>query len=967
MPHETTKKIASSALDFIRGIKKPVLKAELLLGAKERITGEDIIRVGAEPGLTQRQAISLFLKFTLQEEQKKIGIKPITEIPPELGREAGAEAGLGVFGVTGIVPQKIISKFLTKVNTERIRRARTPIGTSLTNLYRQTIDRFNPIVRLVRQAERGIKERGISEIPIGKNPEILARRYLGIKGISESKLSWKTFRIRDDGNLEVTGKSLSEELTPVKNNLDDLRALLVAEREVELFKRGVTKGIKEGEAEQVVAALKEKLGNDGFVKLSQVAQGTRSYAQRAILDPLREVGAISNDVYTAILKSNQFYTPFARVVDDVVSKGSVKSTKALFETKVSPLKRIRGAELDIIDPLETLISNTYRVTDFVEKARVTRAIVGLRTLSPDLKQIIKPVPPKFVPVAVQKIKKVPGKEVEFPETIFRPSFFNPAPDTIAVLVNGARKFFKVPQDVATLIREMSPGEMNILVRMARGPAKLLRAGATLSPEFIGRNPLRDQMTAMVQAKYGYIPGIDLVKGIWELIGRKDVYGRWLATGSAQSMFVSLDRLSTQKSLQELLLRTPFQRTKRGIIRTVKNPIEALRILSETAEAGTRIGVFRKATRKKAVDLEAGFESRDTTIDFARIGANMRAMNQVTAFINARIQGIDKIVRAFAKRPGRTTLFAVGGITVPSIMLYLHNRNDPRWNEIPRWQKDLFWIVFTENIIIRIPKPFELGMIFGTIPERILEWIDKNDPDALQSLGTTLFDQFGLGGVLPTFLVPIIENSTNFDFFTERPVVGRSVAGLPPEMQSNRFTSETAKAIGELAKVSPAKIDNMFLGYTGGLGRYALSISDSLLKAVGIADPPPMPEEQLADIPFIRAFIVRDPIGTQSESVNQFYDLLEQAESFEQASKRMLRVGEADEAVGILQDHPEVHLLKGLRNTSRKMAQLRQIKDIIFNSRDLTPEKKQQQLAALDELITELAQQALSFSEPILQR
>jgi len=49
------------------------------------------------------------------------------------------------------------------------------------------------------------------------------------------------------------------------------------------------------------------------------------------------------------------------------------------------------------------------------------------------------------------------------------------------------------------------------------------------------------------------------------------------------------------------------------------------------------------------------------------------------------------------------------------------------------------------------------------------------------------------------------------------------------LQFGRYTTETAKEVGKLIKQSPAKIENLFFAYTGGLGKYALDASDKLLK------------------------------------------------------------------------------------------------------------------------------------------
>ncbi len=126
---------------------------------------------------------------------------------------------------------------------------------------------------------------------------------------------------------------------------------------------------------------------------------------------------------------------------------------------------------------------------------------------------------------------------------------------------------------------------------------------------------------------------------------------------------------------------------------------------------------------------------DLTIDFAKIGTKVQALNLITAFFNARLQGYARLAQAFKEKPANTTLKTFAYITAPSIVLWYLNHDDPRYQQLPQWQKDLFWIVITPEIgigdniveddndytIYRIPKPFEPGLLFGTLPERMLDW------------------------------------------------------------------------------------------------------------------------------------------------------------------------------------------------------------------------------------------------------
>jgi hypothetical protein len=334
---------------------------------------------------------------------------------------------------------------------------------------------------------------------------------------------------------------------------------------------------------------------------------------------------------------------------------------------------------------------------------------------------------------------------------------------------------------------------------------------------------------------------------------------------------------------------------------------------------------------------------------------------LVAFWNAQVQGLNKLARAFRERPMQTTFKATSGITLPSVLLYLNNRNDPRYQELPQWQKDLFWIipVGDDGPIIRIPKPFEVGIIFGTVPEHILTWLDKNDPEALTSAAKTLMEA-SAPGYIPTGLQPIIENIANYSFFRQRPIVSEGKQALPKELQADRYTSETAKEVGKLIKQSPAKIENLFVSYTGGLGKYALDASDKLLKTLGVVSPPSEPAKTLSDRPFIRAFVAREPIGSGSESVNKFYKFYDEANQTKAAVKGLAEEGKETEAINYLRSHPAGFYTKGLNKVARTFSDLRKKRDAVLDSRELNPEQKKRAIDALDKIMTEIARQTVEL-------
>jgi hypothetical protein len=91
-------------------------------------------------------------------------------------------------------------------------------------------------------------------------------------------------------------------------------------------------------------------------------------------------------------------------------------------------------------------------------------------------------------------------------------------------------------------------------------------------------------------------------------------------------------------------------------------------------------------------------------------------------------------------------------------------NDPRWKEIPRWQKDLSWIVFTDEHIYRIPKAHSAGIIFGSLPERMLEAYESDNPGALKDLEKSILSTF-VPNMIPTIAAPIVDQFANRSLFT----------------------------------------------------------------------------------------------------------------------------------------------------------------------------------------------------------
>jgi hypothetical protein len=532
----------------------------------------------------------------------------------------------------------------------------------------------------------------------------------------------------------------------------------------------------------------------------------------------------------------------------------------------------------------------------------------------------------------------------------------PKDNVISVYRDGKPELYQVHPDVARTFQALDKESVNALTELLSYPASWLRAGATLTPEFIARNPLRDQFSAFVYSKYGFVPGVDLVRGVFELAGKTDVYWDWKKGGGDHSMLVSMDRSYMQDQLVDVLQKYPVQNL-------IRNPIEGLRVLSELGEAGTRIGEFRKGIleegRTKEGIQQAGFAAREVTLDFARKGASGKVMNAITAFWNAGLQGQDKMVREFIENPAGMAWKTAVAITLPSVLLAIANHDDPRYKDLPQWQKDTFWIIPTDSTIYRIPKPFELGILFGSVPERITHYLLDQDPHSFDGILKSIY-QAGMPGFFPTAAIPIMENWANRSTFFNRPIVPQNRTDLLSEYQYGPYTSETAKAIGKvlgklpwmdtLPVASPAKIENLIFGWTGGLGRYAMNLSDISLEAAGIVKQDyEKPAKTLADYPLIKAFVVRYP-SASTENITRFYDDYEKVTKRINSFKAMQKEGRFDEAMKIMEGGD----LENLNGTYQALKNIHSMVDAVTINPMMKPEEKREFTDILYMQMTDIA-------------
>jgi hypothetical protein len=812
-------------------------------------------------------------------------------------------------------------------------------------IYRHASDRMAPLSRLTKLLADG------ANIPANLDPYKLAR--IGVASASKAQMALE-YGVRNFDTGEIVSPSLKSILKNVRSSLGDFEKYAVARRAIELDGRGLKTGVDMIGARKMVSAYKGQEFDRAFNALVVYQDNLTLY--------LRDSGVISKELYKKMREANKDYVPFYRLMDDDAAKVGGGTSGA-------PIKALSkdGSERQIHNPMESIIKNTYFYMELAHRNEVGTALVNLSRQTELGMRLVKEVPPALKPISVapkgaaakeaveEIVAKVPGTEdllkklgiklTDEDMVIFRSANMPLGDNQIRIFRNGKAEIYEVDEFVAKIVQGHTQDSVNLAVKILRVPARTLRAGAILDPAFFVKNMIRDNVTAAIYSTSGYRPLVDYVSGFVSMIRKDKHWQDWVNSGGAQATLMSLDRDFLMTNLKQLTNTT-------GLLSRAKNvafgTLEALRIASDFAENSTRVGEFKRAidqlgdsTRRpsKAALTEAAFRSREITLDFARMGASVKALNQIIPFLNARIQGYDRMVRGFIDHPVQFNAKAVTSITMPSVYLWYANHDQPRYQEIPQWEKNIFWIFCADwddpdAIIWRVPKPFELGIIYGTFAEHILDAAYEVEGFDIEELVSNMWGSIvtdSVAGFMPTGATPILEMTTNHDFFSDRPIVSSSQEKVLSQHQYGPNTSPTAIKVGQIlaeefgitgSTASPAHLQNNVANLTGTLGRRALQALDWALQSTGVL-PEYGGEKPAIDWtrePFIDSFTIRNP-SLNAQSVSEFYENEERLSKIYNSYKMLTESGRfaaaADLAESRGDDFTQVTLVREAISTLMK--------------------------------------------------
>lgn len=834
--------------------------------------------------------------------------------------------------------------------------------------------------------KRAATEKG--GIPIERDPYIAARQ-INTASTMEAILRFGGPRLVD-GALRVDRSvpALLDALKPVSNQMPQFLGWMVARRAKLLKAQGRERLMSDADIE---AGLSLAKGHEA--EFTKAALGYLKL-KNSILDLAEQTGEI--DPIARAAWDHAEYLPFYRDAETTTGAG----TRQGLANQSAGIRSLKGGESALVDPLSNIIQNFTRLVDASMKNRA--AMLAVDELgAPYFRPAALTVKPEAIPLdQVRKHLESTGVDAatiaSMPESALKGvakmlSIKAPEGDDIIRIMRGGKaEYYHV--DDPLLLRSLtafSEKPTHLAVKILQWQKNLLTAGATATMDFLLANGFRDTGEAAVTSQDRFIPVWDTLRGAIDSLRDSELSQDLMMAGSSfhSGLFRSGDTDATASAIRRALRKhSQSDDFIERYVKTLINPAKLLprawdgyRRLSEASEAGSRISLARLRLESGAPFIEAAHEAKDF-LDFQLRGDDgfVQFFLKTIPFLNARAQGAYRLGRVGTTRR-RVGKLAVGLATMAAastaLMLWNAAMYADDWDELEDWDKDANWhIAPGTKYHQRIPKPFELGYIGGTLPERVYAALryqltrgeEGDRPE--QSLDSVmhLFTGTLMLNPVPQGVKPIFEDAFDKDFYFGSPIESMGDKYKAPSDRYGPTTSPTmreaskamAAVLGEDRTLSPKRMAHLWRGYTAGMGQYALSAADMLTRTA--TDAPERPEMRMRDWPVIGRFARGGSPAPSTRYTEEFYDLDEKAGIQSRTIKEALKHGDEKRARQVeaeygwlLGDRQSTKRATGgfmhsgvreLDRASREMAKLRKEDTVTYESRTMTPAEKR---AALD--------------------
>ena len=455
-----------------------------------------------------------------------------------------------------------------------------------------------------------------------------------------------------------------------------------------------------------------------------------------------------------------------------------------------------------------------------------------------------------------------------------------------------------------------------------------------SPLFIVRNMVRDLQDAGINTKYGKKFAKNYIRAINQIRKNGEYWQLYRAMGGLGSSLFDFDKgYSTTTNKKGLP-------TKKGMVRKFFQSIENANVFVEQLP---RLAEFMSAMQSGKSAEQALLDAADVTTNFGRGGKLVKSFNRTfVPFLNPAVQGFSKIVRMITSirsmREFSSLLFkcAILGI-VPIILNQLMYGDDEDYEKLRESDKENnFLIKLPDNTFIKIPRGRVTSVLAGLYnrPAAAIKGEDVDWGDYLDNVSTQISPVDG--GIPRDIFSPIRDIYTNKTWYGTD-IENQSDELVAPGERYDESTSEIAKAIGGLLKVSPKKIHYLIDQYSGVVGDIVLPATSNK-----------------ANRGYFLGNTTIDPT-TQNKLSSSFYDAIDGVTYIKNSKSGKYTEEEMLEARAVSKYYNDV---------KQKISDLNDKKREINNNSKLSNSEKRKQIGVIQTMINEYYKEALTDASAV---
>lgn len=692
-------------------------------------------------------------------------------------------------------------------------------------------------------------------------------------------------------------------------------------------------------------------------------QAFRDYQtwNKGVLDFAEAQGVINSQARAKWQRTQ--YLPFHRV-------GQSDGFKGAKPGDWSSIKALTGGTENIKDVLGNMVQNAAQLIDKAVKNEARVKIADLADKAKGGRFMVK-IPAESRPVKIdpasaadavlkamginraewnargQKLPKFAQKIID--ELKASPEFLelmvgNQPPagsNVVAVLRNGKPEWYEVGDPI--LYRALSSIDrtnQHWLINWLGLPKRVGQATITMTPEFWVANIARDTIMGSAMTRSGFKPVIDSLRGMRSRMMSDSVYKDYIANGGGLSS-IYLDETKLRAKMEKFYGRQGID--YRTVLDTPDKLLGFIETLGDAFEMSTRIGEFKKAVDAGEHPRHAAYTGREVSTDFAMRGDSqaLGMMYDTVMFLKPAVLSWDRLYRGLAHDPNRGAIaIKSGALALSSAALYLLNREDQRYQDLPDWDRDANWHFFIGDQHFRYPKIWEIGALSSAAERTVERIMDKNPENLAKDFARIIKQTFSLN-LIPQIVAPLAEQAANKNSFTQAPIETQGMEDLQPFMRAKPHTSETLKAAGmatrnlpESLQVNPVRAEALVRGYFNTWAMYGLMLADQTL----FSDK--LPEKRADELPVVRRFYSQEP-AKHTKYEEQFYDLLGESKRLHNTMKALDKTSRTDIADEIEQ-RPMTGVDRQMERASRNIQAITRDMNEARAS-NLTREEKRQRI------------------------